>query len=162
MKKLYIIRHAKSDWSDESLKDFDRPLNERGEKNAPFMGELLAKNGVIADMILSSPAQRAKTTAEIIAKKIGFEKSVTYNETIYNAYLNELMEILTYTYDNINTLFLIGHNPALNALAYTLVEHKENIPTCGILEIEFNCNSWFDIDKSNAKLISFEYPKKYS
>ncbi|MCK5293309.1 MAG: histidine phosphatase family protein, partial [Arcobacteraceae bacterium] len=79
-KKLYIIRHAKSSWKDFTLDDFDRPLNKRGRLNAPFMGKILKGKNIIPDIILSSPALRAKTTAKIIANEIGFSKSIIYDE----------------------------------------------------------------------------------
>lgn len=161
MKRLFIIRHAKSDWDDSSLDDYDRPLNKRGQKNAPFMGKLLKSKNIKPDLIISSPALRAKTTAELIAKEVGYEKPITPNPYIYEAYVSALEEIVQYIYDDNETVFLVGHNPGLSALAYTLCGLKEQIPTCSIVEIEFNCDSWMDVSKDNSKLISYEYPKKH-
>lgn len=162
MKRLFIIRHAKSSWDDLALDDFDRPLNKRGLKNAPFMGQLLKKKNVQPDMILHSPAKRTTQTAQLIAKEVKFEKALTPNQYIYEAYVSTLQEIVSYTYDTIQTLFLVGHNPAVTALAYTLCGFKEEMPTCAIVEIAFECDSWMDIGKHNAQLISYEYPKKYT
>ena len=161
MKKLFIIRHAKSDWNDTSLDDFDRPINKRGEKNAPFMGQLIAKKNIKPDLIISSPALRAITTAKLIAKEVNYEKTITPNQYIYEAYVTSLQEIVQYIHDSNETVFLVGHNPGVSALAYMLCDLKENLPTCSIVEIEFDCNSWMDACKENSKLISYEYPKKY-
>lgn len=162
MKKLYIIRHAKSSWSDMSLDDLDRPLNKRGKKNAPFMGRLLKEKGVKPDIIISSPALRAKKTAMAIASEVPYEKEIEYDEKIYESDADMLKSIIKNISDDSSTLFLVGHNPALNQLAYELVGFSDNIVTSGILEIEFDCDRWCEIDAKNSKLISFEYPKKYN
>lgn len=159
MKKLYIIRHAKSSWSDAELNDFERPLNKRGKANAPMMGERLKEKGVMPDIIISSPAKRAKSTAEMIAKEVGYEKKVLFDENIYESSVDELRKILTCINDENSTAFLFGHNPELNMLVDYYVKFYENIPTCGVVEIEFSCESWAEIEPKNAKLISFDYPK---
>jgi len=160
MKKLYIIRHAKSSWSDEMLDDFDRPLNKRGKSNAPMMGERLRDKNAIPDMIISSPAKRAKTTARIIAEKVNYTKEIIYNNDIYESDVATLHNIFTKIDDDNETVFLFGHNPELNMLAQMYVGFDENIPTCGVLEVEFNCDRWRDISARNAKLLSFDYPKQ--
>lgn len=161
MKRLLIIRHAKSSWDDPSVDDFDRPLNNRGLKNAPLMGQVIKEKNIQPDMILHSPAKRTTQTAQLIAKEINFDKALTPNQYIYEAYVSTLQEVISYTYDTVNTLFLVGHNPGVTALAYTYCNFKEEMPTCAIVEIEFECDSWMDVSKNNAKLIAYEYPKKY-
>ncbi|MBU1659071.1 CHAD domain-containing protein [bacterium] len=160
MKKLYIIRHAKSSWKESSLDDFERPLNKRGKADAPLMGSKLKEKRVMPDLILSSPALRAKTTAEIITKKIEFEKEIVFDENIYESSVNELHKIVSEIDDENRVVFLFGHNPSLNELAQKYINLNENIPTCGIVEIEFDCDSWTDISAKNARLLSFDYPKK--
>ncbi len=160
MKKLYLIRHAKSDWSNPSLDDYDRPLNKRGKKNAPKIGEYFNKKKVYPDLIISSPAYRARSTALKIAKQINYLETIEFNEHLYEASLKTILEIISFIKDVNDDVFIIGHNPSLNMLAFYLVDFNENIPTSGILEIEFNCNTWREVTKSNAKLLSFEYPKK--
>ncbi len=160
MKKVYLIRHAKSSWKDFSLEDFERPLNKRGKSDAPLMGAKLHNKKVVPDTILSSPALRAKTTAEIIAKKIGFEKEIVYKKDIYEASATTLHKILTKIADKKSIVFLFGHNPSLNELAENYIHFNENIPTCAVVEIAFDCNSWADISAENASLVSFDYPKK--
>ena len=160
MKKLYIIRHAKSSWKDFSLDDFDRPLNKRGKLNAPFMGGRLKQENVLPDIIMSSPAKRAKKTAKAIAGEIGFSEKIIYDEDIYEASVYTLDKIIRSVDNAHNLVFLFGHNPSLNMLVENYVNFEQNIPTCGIIAIEFDCNRWEDIDSSNAELISFDYPKK--
>ncbi|XPV69427.1 MAG: SixA phosphatase family protein [Halarcobacter sp.] len=162
MKRLYIIRHGKSDWSNPTLDDFDRPLNKRGKKDAPYMGELLRKDGHIPDLIISSPAYRARETARIIAQELMYHKDIMFNEYIYEADLKTILEVVSFIADEYDTVYLIGHNPAINILAFYFVDFNQNIPTCGVLELEFDCNTWREIGKKNAKLVSFEYPKKYN
>ncbi|QOY54941.1 histidine phosphatase family protein [Candidatus Sulfurimonas marisnigri] len=162
MKKLYIIRHAKSSWKDSSLSDFDRPLNKRGRVDAPLMGKVLKGKKVSPDAIISSPALRAKTTAQNIAKNINFTKPITYDENIYEANDDTLLYVMKKLNKEDSVVFIFGHNPGLNMLAESLVGLDENIPTCGIVEIEFDCKKWSEISSKNAKLISFDYPKMYS
>ncbi len=161
MKKLFIIRHAKSSWKDFSLDDFDRPLNKRGKLNAPFMGEILKEKNVVPDIIISSPALRAKTTAKIIAKKVKYSQKIIFKKDIYEIGESAIEKILKKLDDENSVVFLFGHNPDLNMLAEYYVDFDENIPTCGIVEIAFNCGKWKDISSENAKFISFDYPKRY-
>ena len=161
MKTLYIIRHAKSSWNDSALSDFDRPLNKRGEYDAPLMGQILKEKGVHPDVIISSPALRAKTTAEVIAKGIGFTKSIVYNDDIYESSSIALLRVLGRVKDKHNVAFLVSHNPGINMLVDNLVGLDENIPTCGVVEIEFDCKKWSEISSINSTLISFDYPKRH-
>ncbi|MGB5866594.1 MAG: histidine phosphatase family protein [Arcobacteraceae bacterium] len=161
MKKLVIIRHAKSDWEDSSLDDFDRPLNTRGEENAPFMGKFLKEKSLLPDLIMSSPALRAISTAEIIAKEVGYTNEIMQNQYIYEAYVNTLQDIVSYIPDTNDVVFLVGHNPGVSALAYMLCDLKESIPTSATVEIDFDCDSWMNVSKENGKLISYDFPKKF-
>ena len=160
MKKLYLIRHAKSSWSDMSLDDFDRPLNKRGLQNAPMMAKRLKDKGVMPDIILSSPAKRAKKTANIIADGIGFSKKIKFDDELYEAMPSLLHFKIQNIKDKHECAFLIGHNPELNMIAEDFVDFGENIVTSGIVEIEFKCDSWAKINSNNAKFISYDYPKK--
>lgn len=160
MTKLYIIRHAKSSWKDLKLDDFERPLNKRGEKDAPVMGERLKNKKILPDIILSSPAKRAKITAEVIANKVHYDKKIIFKPDIYEADKNTLKKIVNNIDDIYNTAFLVGHNPGLNELAEYYVGYEENLPTCGILGIEFTCNHWKECNADNARLIFVDYPKK--
>ncbi len=162
MKRLYIVRHAKSSWKDLSLDDFDRPLNKRGRRDAPTMGARLRERGVKPDIMISSPALRTKLTAQSIAKEVGYSKKIVFNKNIYELYVADLHEILKDVDDSHSIAFLFGHDTGLNMLAKKYVDMDENIVTCGVVEIEFDCESWSDIGRKNAKFISYDYPKKGS
>lgn len=161
MKTLYLIRHAKSSWKDLTLDDFDRPLNKRGKRDAPFMGELLYDNEIKPDIIISSPAKRAKDTAKIIAQKVGYEKEILFDERIYEFNLITLVRIIKEINNENDTAFIFGHNPILNIFMEEFCEFDENIPTCGVLKVSFECNEWEKITPQNCEFLEFEYPKKY-
>ncbi len=162
MKILYIIRHSKSSWEDICLDDFDRPLNNRGKKDAPFMGEKLKEKNIKPDIFISSPAKRAKATSIDIAKAINYKKDIVYDKKIYESNITTLKNILKQIDNKNNTVFLIGHNPGLNMFVDDFCDFYENIPTTGIIELEFDCSSWEDIDKFNCEMVDFDYPKRYS
>ncbi|MFW0693174.1 SixA phosphatase family protein [Aliarcobacter butzleri] len=162
MKKLVLIRHAKSDWSNPFLDDFLRPLNKRGEKNAPLMANLLKEKNIRPDLIISSPSLRTKQTLEYFIKKLNYDDEVRFEESIYEAPYENLLKVIKDIPNIYKIVFLIGHNPGLCDLTNFLVDKSfENIPTCGIVEIDFDVKNWKDISKENSNLISFEYPKKY-
>ena len=160
MKKLYIVRHAQKAEETQGQDDYDRPLSQEGKDEAKKMAQKLASKNVNADLIVASPAVRTVQTAEIFAEELGYRKNVMYNDVLYMAYVNELIETITYTFDTVDSMVLVAHNPSLTALAVSLVGFKEKILPGGIVEVEFNCNSWIDISKENASLVSYEYPDK--
>ncbi|ADN08708.1 SixA phosphatase family protein [Sulfurimonas autotrophica] len=160
MKTLYIIRHAKSSWKDLNLDDFERPLNKRGKNDAPQMSKRLKQQGIYPDIILSSPAKRAKQTAKAIAKEISYDEKIRYIEDIYEASPNTLENILHSLDDKYETVFLIGHNPGLNMLVEKYVDFEENIPTGGVVSIKFDTKEWKNISRKYAELLWFDYPKK--
>ncbi len=159
MKKLYIARHAQKS-EEEYESDYDRPLTTKGLNDAKNIARSLAKKGVYLDGILASPSQRTRQTAEIFAKELKYNKNIIYNQNLYMGYVNEIKEVLSYTYDEIETLLLVGHNPGVTALCITLTEDfKEKMQMGSIVELEFDCDSWLDISKANARFISYDYPK---
>lgn len=163
MKKLYLIRHAKSSWSNPLLDDFDRPLNKRGKTNAPFMAKLLLQQEIIPDVILSSPAVRAKTTAEIFANTLHYTQEIIFNKALYLTSTSTLLNIVQFIPDELNTVFLFGHNPELTQFANKISGGNiENIPTCGVCGFELFGTSWKNLNTNSSQLILFEYPKKYN
>ena len=164
MKKIYLVRHAKSSWKYPKLDDFERPLNKRGRKNAPFMGTVLKKRGILPDLILSSPANRAAMTARIMATRIDYPiEDVIYMESMYGADEQEMVEIVGQMDDGIDRLMLVGHNPGLTNLANTLGNDPvSNVPTSGIYAVRFKIASWNRIRNRRGKTDFFEYPKKYA
>jgi len=163
MKTFYLIRHAKSSWSDMSLRDFDRPLNKRGLRDAPFMSKMLAGKGVQPDAIVSSPANRALTTATFFADELGIQKQgIVQEKKIYEAYPEEVLEVIAELKEDWNTVLIFGHNPTFTTLANDFGEdYISNLPTCGIVKIESTATSWADVDETNSKLVAFYYPKEY-
>lgn len=163
MKNLFLIRHAKSSWSDPSVSDFFRKLNKRGKRDAPFMAEKLASRGVSPDAIISSPAKRAKKTARIMAKAVGFPHSeIFYNDSIYSSSTTDLHRVLRSIDDSLSTVFFVGHNYAITDLAEELTaRYIDNIPTTGIVAMSCNIERWQDLAPGCAQLLFFDYPKKY-
>lgn len=163
MKTLYLIRHAKSDWSDESLSDYDRPLSHRGMKDVPLMGSKLADKGIRPDLILSSPALRAKTTAISIAEALSYPpESIHYDHALYASDVETVLSIIRSVAPSVNTLFLFGHNPEITECANLIANGDiDNIPTCGVVTIRLKNNSWESIGGNSAEIRRFDFPKKY-
>ena len=164
MKTLYLVRHAKSSWKNPNLDDFERPLNKRGRKNAPFMGKILKKLKVAPDLVISSPANRAATTARIIAAAINYPlENIRYSEAIYEFSENALFHVVKHIDDTVNKAMVVGHNPAINGLANYIGDQPiANIPTCGVFCVELDTSSWKKISEHCGKLKFFEFPKKHT
>jgi len=159
VKTLYIIRHAKSSWEHPLQDDFDRPLNQRGEKDAPEMGRRLAALQIKPDLIISSPALRAITTARIITGLMGFRDIVELPE-MYHASDRKLLEIINALPDTSQTVILFGHNRGLTDLVNNLSgTHVPNVPTCGVSGISFNLGTWKEVSFGKGKLFLFDFPK---
>ncbi len=161
MKQLLICRHAKSSWKDSSLADFDRPLNKRGERNAPRMGKLLVSLDIHPDLIVSSPAKRAKRTALHLAKKLNYpKKRIEYLEAIYNAGPEKLIDCIQSLDDRYGQAIMVGHNTGFTVLANILGNlHIQNVPTCGIVALNFEVDTWQNVKKKKGDLVFFSYPK---
>lgn len=155
MKRLFIVRHTTKDKESALEYDYDIELTKDGMELAKKTAKEFAKNAPKIDLIVTSPAVRTKHTAEIFAKELNYTKTIMLNEVLYMAFVNELIETITYTYDTVDNMLIVGHNPSLTALAVTLVGFKEKFEEGAIMQIDFECDSWIDIDKSNAKLISY-------
>jgi phosphohistidine phosphatase len=164
MKTLYLVRHAKSSWKYPNLDDFERPLNKRGRKNAPFMGKVLKKLKVAPDLVISSPANRAATTARIIAAAINYPlENIVYSEAIYEFSENALIHVIKQIEDSVNNAMVVGHNPAINGLANYIGDQPiSNIPTCGVFCVDLDISSWAKIGEHCGKLKFFEFPKKHT
>lgn len=162
MKTLTLIRHAKSDWDDANLTDFDRPLNSRGKKDAPEMGRELAERDFMPDQIITSPAKRAMSTAKRIAKAIEFPKdAIQTDERIYEASLATLMEIVNELDDAADHVALIGHNPGLTELGNHLTgDDIANLPTCSVLSISFDVDSWNEVWEDSGQVDFYDDPKQ--
>jgi phosphohistidine phosphatase len=159
-----MVRHAKSSWDYAELSDFERPLNKRGKVNAPEMGLRLASRNLQLDAIVSSPANRAITTARAIAERIDFlPENIIEDEAVYHASYPELVNIIKDFPTEWKSAMLVGHNPGFTNLANFLKEPDyriDNVPTCGVVAIEFSTNQWNDINKNSGRMLFFDYPKK--
>lgn len=162
MKTLYLVRHAKSSWDYPNLPDFDRPLSARGERDAPKMGQRLKDKYILPDLIISSPANRAYTTCQVISKIIGYNQGrIIGDQSIYHAGERTLLNVVQSTSKDVKSLMLFGHNPGFTDFACSLSnEDIYNIPTCGIVCITFDLKGWSDVNFGNGKMQFFDYPKK--
>ncbi len=164
MKTIILVRHAKSSWKDLSLADFDRPLNKRGKKNAPFMGKKLKERKIMPDLILSSPAKRAKKTATVIAKEIGYlKKKIKYEKGLYHYGAEYILETVQNQDDKNEAIMIFGHNPDFNDVASMLLKSNPiyNIPTTGVYCIQFNVDSWKKVKEGIGESVFFDYPKRH-
>ena len=164
MLQLTLIRHAKSSWADPELNDFDRPLNKRGKKNAPLMGKIISKRGLVFDRIVSSPALRAISTARLIAEKLGYpEQDIQQREELYDASLHDLLDSVQALENESERTALVAHNPGLTDLCNHLSgESIANLPTCAVAVIEFDLDDWRAVHQDSGRLVLYEYPRKYT
>ena len=143
------------------MPDKDRPLDDRGKRDAPKMGKRLAKRDVQPDLILSSPAMRALTTAKIIAKKLDYKrKDIVVDDRLYASAVDGLLNVIHGLGDKLERVILFGHNPELTELAHRLSGEITHMPTCAVAEFTFNTKSWSKIVKANLAKVALDYPKK--
>ncbi|MFK7982302.1 MAG: histidine phosphatase family protein [Saprospiraceae bacterium] len=164
MKTVYFIRHAKSSWSDMSLRDFDRPLNKRGTRDAPFMAAKLLEFGVKPDAIISSPANRAITTATHFAKALDIlPTNILQKPEIYHAYATTILEVIQAQSNDVNTILIFGHNPGFTMIANMFKggAHIDNVPTCGIVKVVAEKKKWSNFTPKNGMVKEFHFPKQY-
>lgn len=161
MKTLLLIRHAKSDWNDASLSDFDRPLNERGKRDAPLMAQRLLDKKIGIDLFVSSPAKRAKKTAAIFAEAYGLDKKQVqlYDElylapeTVFTAVINKLN-------NNVRAVAVFAHNPGITDFANSLTNTRiDDMPTCCIFAVQADCTSWNEFAAAKKAFLFVDYPK---
>ena len=164
MKRLCLVRHAKSSWKKRGLADFERPLKKRGKRDAAFAGERLGMEEIRPDLIVTSPARRALQTARIIAAEIGFPlDNILSDQTIYEAGVSALLEVIEGVDNAFDHVMLFGHNPGFTMLAeYLLGGQVANMPTCGVLCIDFDVDSWKAVPESDGTLAFTDFPKKHA
>jgi phosphohistidine phosphatase len=152
MKTLLLLRHAKSSWDDVSLKDFDRPLNKRGLKAAPRVGAYMQKEKIRPDLVLSSPALRAKQTTTMVCEAGGFSSLATFDERIYEASPQQLFEVVAGIDDRIGMAMMVGHNPGFEGLLSALTGESHPMPTAALACIELKVEKWSDVATGCGKL----------
>ncbi len=162
MKKLYLLRHAKSSWDDSSIPDHERELNDRGRKEAKKMGEYFLEKNIIPDLIICSTSKRTRETYKLIIEKIDKNIQTIFEDNIYEASVSDIFDAISKVSKEVDSLLIIGHNPGMGYM----VEKLTNIPgiidkfgTCSLAELEVDIQKWSDIRKTTVKLINFISPK---
>ena len=161
MKTLTIVRHAKSSWNEPGLSDRERPLNKRGQRDAPRMGKRIADAGIRPSLIVSSPATRAWTTAQIIAEELSYPVEFLQREnSLYLASLNDILDVIVAQDDGFNSLMVVGHNPGLTNMANFLSPGLTgNLQTAGVVSVTFDQDDWKLYEQPNTELILHDFPK---
>ena len=161
MKSVLIIRHAKSSWEHVLQKDFDRPLNERGHKDAPAMAKRLLDKKISIEAFIASPALRAFTTAGYFAKAYGRQEKdiITYPE-LYEAPAPVFYNLIAKTNDKLNDIAIFSHNPGITDFVNSLTNSRVgDMPTCAIFAVQADINHWADFEKAEKTFWFFDYPK---
>ncbi|MGI9270185.1 MAG: SixA phosphatase family protein [Woeseiaceae bacterium] len=161
MKTLTLVRHAKSSWKDGNLSDRDRPLNNRGERDAPIMGKRIVAAEIRPSLILSSPAVRAWTTAKILAQELNYPIEFLQKEnSLYLASLDDILDVLVAQDAEFNNVLLVGHNPGLTTFAnYLSPGLTNNLPTAGVVSVTFEQDDWNLYERPTTQLLKYDYPK---
>lgn len=161
MKKLLLIRHAKSSWDDFTQKDFDRVLNDRGNKDAPKMAKRLLKNDIAIDAFISSPAVRALTTAQYFAEAYGLKKkNIIQEPSLYHPVPEIFFDVISRIDDSYKTVAIFSHNPGITEFANKLSTTRiDDMPTCAIFAVEADIKTWAAFEGAEKKFLFFDYPK---
>lgn len=164
MKRLTLVRHGKSSWKSPDLADFERPLNPRGERDAPRMGQRLADRGLVPDLLLSSPARRAQQTAAALAKPLGLSApQLRLQPILYQAEPSALLALIRGFEEPWRHVMIVGHNPGLTDLGNLLAACAlDNLPTCGLLVMDFAVERWAEVAPGGGTLMLYDIPKNPS
>ena len=162
MKRLFLIRHAKSDWGDSSMEDIQRPLNDRGKSDALLIGEKLKEKYSVPDVVISSPAKRALKTAQRIIASIGFAGSISLVDSLYEFEVPAYYRVVEKLPVSARTVFLFGHNTVISEFAEELVgEFVGSIQTCAVVVVDLQIDSWQEITSGCGKKVDYLYPKMF-
>ncbi|MFZ2904924.1 MAG: histidine phosphatase family protein [Cyclobacteriaceae bacterium] len=161
MKKLFVIRHAKSSWDNPMQNDFDRPLNKRGERDAPRMAKRLKEKRIVPDLMLTSPANRARTTCETFARILNYAaEKIKTEKSLYHADEDEILSVVKGVNEKHDEIILFGHNPGITDFVNKLTDARiDNVPTCGIVACTVEVDSWKKIAWGGGKVDFFDFPK---
>lgn len=160
MKTLYLVRHAKSSWLDVRLDDLDRPLNERGQHDAPMMGQRLRKRKIPLDKMICSPATRAISTAHLLSEEIYYaDQSMQIDKDLYFQGKESILRLISQLNDKFAAVMLVGHNPDMTVVLNFLCGYQtDNMPTCAIASIQLQ--NWASVGRQQGKLMHYDFPKK--
>lgn len=164
MKSLYLLRHAKSSWDSPAANDFDRPLADRGLKDAPKMGKAFLRTGLPLDLIRCSTAKRARETCQLFVKGSGFAGTVDFEPSIYEASVETLFGVLRTVRDVHDSVMLVGHNPGFEDLAGALCGHRGTpasvlVPTCTLVAFQLAIDRWKSVSPGDGTLVWMLIPK---
>jgi len=161
MKTLILVRHAKSDWGNPGLDDFDRPLNERGKKDAPMMAQRMVDKKIKPDAFIASPAKRAAKTAKAFAEAVGRKKdAIIFKEKLYLAESAVFFSVIENADDNFKTIAVFSHNYGITDFANQLTDTRiDNIPTCGVFAVKIHTDKWSNFKEAKKEFLFFDYPK---
>ena len=161
MKRLTLLRHAKSSWDDVTLDDFDRPLAPRGRRSAPEMGRRLKARGEVPDLVVSSPAKRAITTARMACREMGFPESRIIEERgLYHASAHSMFELIGSLETLAEHLMIVGHNPGFTDFANALGDARiDNLVTAGLFVVDFEIDDWGDLTAGAGRFVYYDYPR---
>ena len=164
VKDVCFVRHAKSNWDDHRISDFDRPLDKRGLKDAPLMATKMQELNLKPDLIITSSANRAKSTADFFRKEFHLDKDkFLLKDELYEATPEDVYEVLRSAPDSASFVYVFGHNPTFTWIANQISGvHIDNVPTCGVVHVQIIISSWKKFKPEHAGFIGFHYPKQYS
>jgi phosphohistidine phosphatase len=160
MKKLLLLRHAKSSWDDAGLADFDRPLNGRGRKAAPLVGDLMRRRQLRPDLVISSPAARARETVALVLEASGMKTELRYDERIYEATAARLLEVISDIGDEKQEVMLVGHNPGFENLLERLTGESLRVPTAALALVALDADRWNEAGARGGRLEWLVKPKE--
>ena len=155
MKDLLLMRHAKSSWKDDKLADFERPLNDRGRKAAALIGRYIAQENISIDLVVSSPAVRARQTIEHVLRAAKKSVELRFDQLIYEATSMRLLEVISQVEDERKSVLLVGHNPGMEELLGTLVGGEQHMPTASLAIVSLQSKKWDKVSGSKADLTAF-------
>jgi phosphohistidine phosphatase len=159
VKTLFLLRHAKSSWKDQSLPDFERPLNRRGKHAAEKIGKYLKHEMIVPELILSSPAVRARETIDRVAKAAKWDIEVRFDQRIYEAAGLLLLEVISQIENERKTVLLVGHNPGIEQLLMLFTGISKNMPTAALARIEIKASKWATAADKRARLAWLVKPR---
>ncbi|HEV3470971.1 MAG TPA: histidine phosphatase family protein [Pyrinomonadaceae bacterium] len=160
MKSLLLLRHAKSSWDDPRLADFDRPLNDRGRRAAPLVGRHMRERKIRPDLVVCSPAERARRTIALVAEAAGLSAPVRFDERVYEATAAGLLEVVSQVEDAAGEVLLVGHNPGMEELLELLTGEARRMPTAALARVRLDIDNWSQLRPRAGRLEWHVKPKE--
>jgi phosphohistidine phosphatase len=160
MKTLFLLRHAKSSWKDDNLSDFDRPLKKRGLGDAQLIGKLIRQREIPLDLVISSSAERARQTTQLVLMSADRQVETRFDERLYEAGMRRLLTMISRLDNQANAVMLVGHNPGFEELLKTLTGEEHGMPTAALAGIEFEVDEWNQVKARTGKLTLLLTPKE--